>query len=144
LKGASDGVLCLAAELLYTRDAPLHDMKASTKADRIGAILASMSGAPSLPDAQRAGLDDGHSFAGGAAQADGGRGSQARQPRQGEVGLPVPFHRSETKGVPDDSPSIRYVVDADEHRPVEVQLDDGVWAEGFLEAYWHVEGVWSG
>ena len=28
LQGASDGVLCLAAELLYLRDAPLHDMKA--------------------------------------------------------------------------------------------------------------------
>ena len=52
LKGASDGVLCLAAELLYIRDAPLHDMKSSTKATRIGAILAAMSGAPPLPEAQ--------------------------------------------------------------------------------------------
>ncbi len=49
LEGASDGVLCLAAELLYIRDAPLHDMKASTKANRIGAILAAMSGAPHCP-----------------------------------------------------------------------------------------------
>ena len=28
--------------------------------------------------------------------------------------------------------------------PVEVQLDDGIWATGFLEAYRKVEGVWSG
>jgi len=123
LEGAPDGVLCLAAELLYIRDAPLHDMKALTKANRIGAILASMSGAPLLPDAQKAGLDDGHAFA-------GGQGYHARAPehlqwlcrfvlhwldQSPEVvdeALRDPFAFSEvTKGVPDDSPSIRYVVE---------------------------------
>ena len=116
-------MLCLAAELLYIRDAPLHDMKASTKADRIGAILASMSGAPSLPDAQRAGLDDGHSFA-------GGQGYHTRAPEhlqwlcrfvlhwldspprssRRRCGTPSPSGEV-TTGVPDDSPSIRYVVE---------------------------------
>lgn len=123
LEGASDGVLCLAAELLYIRDAPLHDMKASTKVNRIGAILASISGVPLLPEAQRAGLDDGHAFA-------GGQGYHARAPehlqwlcrfvlhwleQSPEVldeALRDPFaFREVTKGVPDDSPSIRYVVE---------------------------------
>jgi hypothetical protein len=35
-------------------------------------------------------------------------------------------------------------LDGHEARPVEVQLDDGTWAPGFLEAYRKVEGVWSG
>ena len=35
-------------------------------------------------------------------------------------------------------------LDGHEHRPVQVQMDDGLWAEGFLEAYRKVEGVWSG
>lgn len=123
LDGASDGVLCLAAELLYIKDAPLHDMKASTKADRIGAILASMSGTPVLPDALNAGLDDGHSFA-------GGQGYHARAPEHlqwlcrfvlhwldqpaevVEEALTDPFaFREVTSSVPDDSPSIRYVVE---------------------------------
>lgn len=35
-------------------------------------------------------------------------------------------------------------LDADEHREVRVQLDDGLWVPGWLEAYRQVEGVWSG
>ena len=35
-------------------------------------------------------------------------------------------------------------LEPEEHRAVEVRLDDGIWVEGFLEAYRHVEGVWSG
>jgi hypothetical protein len=35
-------------------------------------------------------------------------------------------------------------LDGHEARPVEVQLDDGIWAPGLLEAYRKVEGVWSG
>lgn len=35
-------------------------------------------------------------------------------------------------------------LDADEHREVRVQLDDGLWVPGWLEAYRKVEGVWSG
>jgi len=123
LESASDGVLCLAAELLYIRDAPLHDMKATTKANRIGDILASMSGAPLLPEAQRTGLDDGHAFA-------GGQGYHARAPehlqwlcrfvlhwleQSPEVideALRDPFaFREVTTSVPGDSPSIRYVVE---------------------------------
>ncbi len=123
LEGASDGVLCLAAELLYIRDAPLHDMKASTKTDRIGAILAAMSGAPHLPEEQTVGLDDGHAFA-------GGQGYHARAPEHlqwlcrfvlhwleqppdvVDEALRDPFaFREVTTGVPDDSPSIRYVVE---------------------------------
>ncbi|QIK67288.1 AAA domain-containing protein [Nocardioides sp. HDW12B] len=123
LEGASDGVLCLAAELLYIRDAPLHDMKATTKADRIGAILAAVSGAPPLPEAQRTGLDDGHAFA-------GGQGYHARAPEHLQwlcrfvlhwleqspevideaLRDPVAF-REVTTSVPGDSPSIRYVVE---------------------------------
>lgn len=34
--------------------------------------------------------------------------------------------------------------DGDEARPVEVQMDDGIWVPGSLEAYRKVEGVWSG
>lgn len=123
LEGASDGVLCLAAELLYIRDAPLHDMRASTKVNRVGGILASISGTPPLPDAQRAGLDDGAAFA-------GGQGYHARAPEHlqwlcrfvlhwleqapetVDEALRDPFaFREVTKGVPDDSPSIRYVVE---------------------------------
>lgn len=123
LRGAPDGVLCLAAELLYIRDAPLHDMKASTKADRIGAVLAAMSGAPTLPDALRAGLDDGRVFA-------GGQGYHARAPEHlqwlcrfvlhwldqpadvVDKALRDPFaFREVTTSVPEDSPSIRYDVE---------------------------------
>jgi hypothetical protein len=32
----------------------------------------------------------------------------------------------------------------DQPRPVQVQLDDGVWCDGYLESYRQVEGVWSG
>jgi hypothetical protein len=32
----------------------------------------------------------------------------------------------------------------DEHREVEVRLDDGLWCPGVLTSYRHVEGVWSG
>jgi hypothetical protein len=32
----------------------------------------------------------------------------------------------------------------EEHRHVQVQLDDGLWYEGWLESYRKVEGVWSG
>jgi hypothetical protein len=32
----------------------------------------------------------------------------------------------------------------DEHRRVEVRLDDGLWCPGRLESYRQVEGVWSG
>jgi hypothetical protein len=40
---------------------------------------------------------------------------------------------------------VTYVqLEGHEHRPVEVQLDDGTWLEGYLEAYRQVEGVWSG
>lgn len=35
-------------------------------------------------------------------------------------------------------------LDGHEARPVEVQMDDGIWVPGFLEAYRKVEGVWSG
>ena len=35
-------------------------------------------------------------------------------------------------------------LDGRDAQPVEVQLDDGTWAPGFLEAYRNVEGVWSG
>ncbi len=35
-------------------------------------------------------------------------------------------------------------LDGHDARPIEVQLDDGIWAPGFLEAYRKVEGVWSG
>lgn len=120
LEGASDGVLCLAAELLYIRDAPLHDMKASTKADRINGVLAAMSRAPRLPDALRAGLDDGRVFA-------GGQGYHARAPEHlqwlcrfvlhwldqpadvVDKALRDPFaFREVTTSVPEDSPSIRY------------------------------------
>ncbi|NIK55790.1 AAA family ATPase [Kribbella shirazensis] len=123
LAGAEDEVLCLAAEFLYIRDAPLHDMKASTKIDRIGAILASMSGAPGLPESQVAALDDGHAFA-------GGQGYHIKAPEHlqwlcrfvlhwleqpPEVideALRDPFaFREVTTGVPEDSPSIRYAVE---------------------------------
>lgn len=33
--------------------------------------------------------------------------------------------------------------DGHEHQPVQVQLDDGTWVEGSLEAHRKVEGVWS-
>ncbi len=33
---------------------------------------------------------------------------------------------------------------AEEHRPVQVQLDDGLWCDGYLESYRQVEGVWAG
>ena len=47
-------------------------------------------------------------------------------------------------GLGDDG-AVTYVqLDGHEHRPVEVQLDDGIWVPGFLEAYRQVEGVWSG
>ncbi|MGW5192428.1 AAA family ATPase [Kribbella sp. NPDC004138] len=123
LEGARDEVLCLAAELLYVRDAPLHDMNASTKIDRIGTILASMSGAPGLPEPQVAALDDGHAFA-------GGQGYHVKAPEHlqwlsrfvlhwleqpAEVvdeALRDPFaFREITTGVPDDSPSIRYAIE---------------------------------
>jgi hypothetical protein len=32
----------------------------------------------------------------------------------------------------------------EEHRAVQVQLDDGLWYDGWLEAYRQVEGVWAG
>jgi hypothetical protein len=32
----------------------------------------------------------------------------------------------------------------DEHRHVQVRLDDGIWVPGRLESYRKVEGVWSG
>ena len=32
----------------------------------------------------------------------------------------------------------------DEHRHVQVRLDDGIWVDGRLESYRKVEGVWSG
>lgn len=35
-------------------------------------------------------------------------------------------------------------LDGNEARHVEVQLDDGIWVPGFLEASRKVEGVWSG
>jgi hypothetical protein len=35
-------------------------------------------------------------------------------------------------------------LDADDHRPVQVHLDDGLWVPAWLEAYRQVEGVWSG
>jgi hypothetical protein len=35
-------------------------------------------------------------------------------------------------------------LEAGEFRPVQVQMDDGVWAEGLLEGFRKVEGVWSG
>lgn len=120
LEGASDDVLCLAAELLYVRDVSLDDMKPSTKVDRIDGILAAMSGARSLPDALRAGLDGGGVFA-------GGQGYHARAPEHLQwlcrfvlhwldqptdvlgKALRDPFvFREVTTSVPDDSPSIRY------------------------------------
>lgn len=123
LEGATDEVLCLAAEFLYIRDAPLDDMRASTKADRIGAILASMSGAPGLPEPLVAALDDGHAFA-------GGQGYHIKAPEHlqwlcrfvlhwleqppevVDEALRDPFaFREVTTGVPEDSPSIRYAVE---------------------------------
>ncbi|WP_328524539.1 AAA family ATPase [Kribbella sp. NBC_00359] len=123
LEGATDEVLCLAAEFLYIRDAPLHDMKASTKADRIGVLLASMSGAPGLPESQVTALDDGHAFA-------GGQGYHVKAPEHLQwlcrfvlhwleqprdvvnEALRDPFaFREVTTGVPEDSPSIRYAVE---------------------------------
>ena len=123
LAGASDGVLCLAAELLYLRDAPLADMKATTKANRINGVLGRMSASPTLPDSKRAGLDDGRAFA-------GGQGYHARAPEhlqwlcrfvlhwleqpadvvEGALRDPFVF-REVTTSVPLDSPSIRYVVE---------------------------------
>lgn len=120
LDGASDEVLCLAAELLYLRDAPLDDMKAATKVSRVSAILSRMSGASSLPDLLRTGLDDAHVFA-------GGQGFHARAPQhlqwlcrfvlhwldqpadvvERALRDPLVF-REVTAGVPEDSPSIRY------------------------------------
>jgi len=35
-------------------------------------------------------------------------------------------------------------LDPDEHRHVQVRLDDGIWVDGRLESYRKVEGVWSG
>lgn len=32
----------------------------------------------------------------------------------------------------------------DEYRPVQVQLNGGVWCDGYLESYRKVEGLWSG
>ena len=32
----------------------------------------------------------------------------------------------------------------DDYRPVQVQLDDDVWCNGYLECYRQVKGVWSG
>jgi 5-methylcytosine-specific restriction protein B len=123
LEGASDGVLCLAGELLYIRDAPLHDMKATTKVDRINAVLGSISSATSMPNLLRDALDDGHAFA-------GGQGYHARAPEHLQWlcrfvlhwleqspeavhdALRDPFaFRDITKTVPDDSPSIRYVIE---------------------------------
>lgn len=123
LDGASDGVRCLAAELLYLRDAPLNDVKSSTKSDRVGAILAAMSGSPSLPSEQIKGLDDGHAFS-------GGQGYHVRAPEHmawlcrfvlhwldqpDEIANqalrdPMTF-RDVTRSVADDSPSIRYVIE---------------------------------
>jgi 5-methylcytosine-specific restriction protein B len=123
LRGASNGALCLAAELLYVRDAPLHDMKASTKLDRLSAILGVIEGSPPISDALVAALSDGGSFA-------GGQGYHVRAPEHltwlcrfvlhwldqpsnvVEAALRDPFaFREVTTGVPDDSPSIRYVVE---------------------------------
>lgn len=123
LQGASDGALCLAAELLYIRDAPLHDMKASTKVDRLKAILGAMTSGPELPAPQVAGLADGGAFAGG--QGYHSRGPEhlqwlcrfvlhwLDQPSDvTESALRDPFaFRDVTVGVPDDSRSIRYVVE---------------------------------
>lgn len=120
LEGASDSVLCLAAELLYIRDAPLQDMKASTKADRIDAVLVAMSGARSLPGALRAALDDSRVFTGG--QGYHARAAEHLQwlcrfvlhwlDQPADVvdrALRDPFaFRELTTSVPDDTPSIRY------------------------------------
>ncbi len=35
-------------------------------------------------------------------------------------------------------------LDPEEHRHVQVRLDDGIWIDGTLERYRKVEGVWSG
>ena len=32
----------------------------------------------------------------------------------------------------------------EDYRAVQVQRDDGLWCDGWLEAYRQVEGVWSG
>lgn len=123
LDGASDSVLCLAAELLYIRDAPLHDMKPSTKVDRINAILAKMSGSPPLPETLLTALENGYAFS-------GGQGYHARAPEHlqwlcrfvlnwleqssevTEEALRDPFaFREVTIGVPNDCRSIRYVVE---------------------------------
>ena len=42
------------------------------------------------------------------------------------------------------TPMTYHQLDGHEAHPVEVQLDDGIWAPGFLEAYRKVEGMWSG
>jgi len=123
LEGAPDEVRCLAAELLYLRDAPLNDVRAKTKADRINAILAEMSAAPVLPEELQAALDDGHSFS-------GGQGFHTRAPEHlqwlcrfvlhwleqpsdiVDEALRDPFaFRDVTASVPDDSASIRYVIE---------------------------------
>ncbi|WP_165553131.1 AAA family ATPase [Kribbella speibonae] len=123
LEGATDEVRCLAAEFLYIRDAPLHDMNATTKVDRIGTILGAMSGTPALSESLVAALDDGHAFA-------GGQGYHIKAPEHlqwlcrfvlhwleqpAEVvdeALRDPFaFRAVTTGVPTDSPSIRYAVE---------------------------------
>jgi 5-methylcytosine-specific restriction protein B len=123
LDGASDGVLCLAAELLYLRDAPLNDMNVATKVTRVSDILSSMSGAPQLPLKQAEGLADGSSF-------NGGPGYHMKAPEHlqwlcrfvvhwleqspdtRDYALRDPFaFRDVTTGVPDDSPSIRYVLE---------------------------------
>jgi len=123
LEGAADDVLCLAAELLYLRDAPLHDVKPTTKVTRIEGILGAMSDAPTLPEELRTALDDGQAFA-------GGQGYHTRAPEHLQwlcrfvlhwleqstdliddaLRDPVAF-RDITSSVPHDSPSIRYVIE---------------------------------
>lgn len=123
LEGAADGVLCLAAEMLYLRDAPLHDMKAATKVTRVGSVLSFMTDAPVLPANQGEGLDGGSSF-------NGGQGYHTRAPEhlqwlcrfvthwleqtadERDDALKDPFaFREITAGTPSDSPSIRYVIE---------------------------------
>ncbi len=123
LDGAADGVRCLAAELLYVRDAPLHDVRPITKANRINGILAEMSGAPTLPEELLSALDDGRAFA-------GGQGYHTRAPEHLQWLCRFVLHwleqpsdvvddvlrdpfalRNLTASVPQDSPSIRYVLE---------------------------------
>lgn len=123
LTGADDDLICLCAELLLLRDGPLHDMKGSTKIERLHGVLSLMTGSPTVPPSVEQSLLSADAFKGGM-----GYHSQAPahlqwlcrfvthwldQPahvREQALADPLAF-REITTSTPEDSPAIRFVME---------------------------------